>query len=59
MRELRQIAEVYLDDELNFSELKTATLAFKRYLQELTPLDLANDVYRTDIHLEAGLAIAT
>jgi predicted RNA methylase len=59
VRELRQIAEVYLDDELNFSELKTATLAFKRYLQELTPLDLANDVYRTDIHLEAGLAIAT
>ena len=59
MKELRQIADVYLDDELDFVELKAATLAFKRYLQELAPLDLSNEVYRSDIHLEAGLAIAT
>ncbi|MFK8165649.1 MAG: hypothetical protein AB8H12_24590 [Lewinella sp.] len=59
MKELRKIAKVYLDDKLDYAELKAATLAFKSYLQELTTLDFNNQVYRTDIHLEAGLAIAT
>jgi predicted RNA methylase len=59
VRKLRQIAEVYLNDELDFVELKAATLAFKNYLQELTKLDLSDEVYRSDIHLDAGLAIAT
>ncbi|WP_020571911.1 SAM-dependent methyltransferase [Neolewinella persica] len=59
MQQLRQIADVYLADELDYHELKSATLVFKRYLQELTTLDLGNNVYRKDIHLTAGLAVAT
>lgn len=59
MKELREIADAYLDDEMNFVELNAATIAFKRYLQELTPLDLSDEVYRSDIHLDSGLAVAT
>lgn len=59
MKELRRIADVYLDDELDYLELKAATVAFRRYLEELTSLDLADEVYRSDIHLASGLAIAT
>lgn len=59
MKELREIADAYLDDEMNFVSLTAATIAFKRYLEELTPLDLSDEVYRSDIHLDSGLAIAT
>jgi hypothetical protein len=59
VKELRKIAEGYLADDLDFVELKATTMAFKRYLQRLNTLELSNDVYRKDIHLGSGLAIAT
>ncbi|WP_273447868.1 hypothetical protein [Neolewinella agarilytica] len=59
MNNLRDIATVFLADEVDFAELYQAIDDFRVCLLDLTQLGLDDDSLRNDVHLSEGLAIGT
>ena len=58
-QQLKEICKVFLQDKIDYSELKKACDTYKNLLLKAIKIDLNDSLYRKNIHTAEGKAIAT